>query len=169
MDPRRNIIIRPWDPDAELPLVMSNWMRSYVKGRRGPLRFVDRQRMYPGHRKVVEGLLERPSTRIGVAQFMDIPEVLGWVCYELDVPQWMPGEDGKWSQQPTNVLHYVYVKEDYRRKRLALVMLRNVFDDKGGCAWFTHDTKVFTKHIRPKMERVPTYSPGLLFYPPVAA
>jgi GNAT superfamily N-acetyltransferase len=122
-------------------------MKSYAKGRAGPFRRVDRRRLYPAHRQVVEALVERST--VLVCNFADVPqEQLGFVVFEPEV------------------LHYVYVKRDHRRCSVGTALVREAHR-RVGLRWASHDTwqwRRLNEQLQPQLE----YSPGHAFYPPVA-
>lgn len=87
--------------DLDTPLIFSSWLRSY---RPSADPKVDKDVYYREHHKVVERLLREAEVVVATAEGDD-DTVVGWVCSS-------PG-----------VLHYVYVKEAFRRMGLGTWLL----------------------------------------------
>ena len=76
------VVIRPITHNDHA-FVMDSWLRSFGQGRTWVYRGVKGNRFYSGHRKVVDGLLERGLVLAACLQ--EVPDaVLGWICVEDD-------------------------------------------------------------------------------------
>lgn len=118
---------------GDLGLVYSSWMRSYWDAKPASLAGVPRELYFSdaGHHGVIDRLLRRPDAILSVAcDTKDHDEIYGWAC---------------WSAR---ALHYVYVKELWRRKGVASALVA-----KGPSLPVSHVTvaylKAFTSIERP--------------------
>lgn len=102
------IAIRPWNPDTDLPFLLSTWLRSYKHNSQ----FASRIRnhvFFKWHHDLLERALSRPTTRVLVATLPDAQDVIvGYFVHEAqDVP----------------VAHWVYVKADFRKFGVAKALI----------------------------------------------
>lgn len=105
---------------SDLPFVFSSWLNSYESS--GWARGVRRRTYFTRHHAVVSELLSRPSCVVLVAALEEDPDViLAWAALE----------------PVSSTVHYVYVKESWRRLGLA----RRLLDElPGGVQVYTHRT-----------------------------
>lgn len=99
--------IRPadWSLPRERNLVRSSWLRSYAAS--AFARIAGKRAYFSGQHDLVDDLLDR--TRVAVAcSPRDPTTIIGWACVE-----------------PPNVVHYVWVQEDFRRNGVARALLRS--------------------------------------------
>lgn len=93
---------------SERPLVFSSWLRSLhadVERRHGdPATTIPRRAFFDGEHERVERLLDTATTH--AVKFDGIDEVIGWAC-----------------ATPPAVLHFVFVKDAYRRTGVARTVL----------------------------------------------
>lgn len=83
--------------DLDTPFVFSSWLRSYKASRDTR---VAPQVYFHEHHKVIEAILASPSVSVTVAVSTEDPNtILGWAAMDSS----------------KGVLHYVYVKEAFRR------------------------------------------------------
>lgn len=109
----------------DVPFITSSWLRSF---RDAPfVRGVPNNIFYYQHHKVLEHLI--PRSIVVVACSEDDPDlIVGWVCAEL--------------VDTALVVHYVYVKHDYRRMGVAKALLTFLVDaEKPPAVMYTHKTK----------------------------
>ncbi len=105
----------------DLNFVRNSWFESYRKGGCAPEVGFDVYK--PGMERTISRLLERSDTRVAFAR--EVPdEIVGWVCQEI------VGRDVQ-----TDVAHYVYVKQAYRRNGAATRLLTT------SKLYFTHETR----------------------------
>lgn len=116
----------------------------------------------------VKGILSRPGVEVLVAARPDM--LAGWICHEkgLLVPRKVR-TDGRWTEEMHDagpVLHYVYVREQYRlagpvtpdtpprlftkklgihKTGLSVALLDAAGFDRKAPFWFTHKTQVGQK------------------------
>ena len=139
-----SVLIRP-TTHGDHAFVMDSWLRSFGQGRTWVYRGVKGDRFYSGHRKVVDGLLKRSLTLAACLE--EVPDaVLGWICVEK------------------GCLHYVYVKNKYRKKGVAKQLLRHAEKVLGHIDVCSHQTgqwKRFTPGQKLK------FSPGHAYYEPI--
>lgn len=96
------VVIRAMEP-LDTPFVFSSWLRSY---RANSDMRVSQSLYYAGHHEVIEGLLKAPGVEVVVASPEGDPNtILGWCC------------------RGQGVVHYVYVKEAFRRMGLAKMLV----------------------------------------------
>lgn len=89
-----DVAVRPMR-DIDTPLIYSSWLRSY---RGSADRRIATDVFYRRHHELVERILRHPDTRVSVLTPADDPNtILGWSC------------------RTGTTLHYVYVKEAFRR------------------------------------------------------
>lgn len=141
--PGITVVVRPATFD-DVPFVMDSWLRSFGKGRTWVFRGVDGARFYDNHRKIVEELVARSF--VLVACLAEVPDaLLGWACAEKDC------------------LHYMYVKNKYRRKGVATEMLKSVRHFMNGIDRCSHQTGQW-KRFTPGQKLL--FSPAHAFYKP---
>ena len=108
-----SVAIRPIEP-YETPLVYSSWLRSY---RTAADPHVGQVVFFKRHHELIESILSNPSTLVTVLTADSSPgTVLGWAC------------------RTGTTLHYVYVKEAFRRMGFGTQLA-------GGFDTHTHLTK----------------------------
>jgi GNAT superfamily N-acetyltransferase len=99
------IATRPAVAD-DLAFVFSTWLKGYRYGSsfgRGGMR---NSVFYPAHREILEAILGREATDVLIASVADTPGIdVGYLVYE------------------PNVLHWLYVKESFRRRGIARMLL----------------------------------------------
>jgi hypothetical protein len=103
--------------DTDVSFVYSSWLKS-LRPHSKVLKYL----FFLGQHRLIESLLARPGVSVGVICLDESPEViLGWICHEF------------------GIVHYLYVKSEFRRLGLANKMLqdRKLTDD--GVA-YTHHT-----------------------------
>lgn len=90
-----------WVREADVPLVMSSWLRSWKKG--AHTRRMAQASYFEYARGTVEKLLARSDVRVRVAvDEHDDNAILGWLC---------------WSMAGTlPVVHYCYTKQAHRHR-----------------------------------------------------
>lgn len=132
------LIYRPAEP-AELDFILDSWLKSY---RTSPWAGVVRNHRYHEEtRGTIEDLLGR-GAKLTVASAPDTGRVLGWVCHE--------------SKQDVLVIHYIYVKDPFRKLGVGKSLIESL--NPQGCALaYTFRTRA-SKYI----------VPGALFAPEIA-
>lgn len=90
----------------DLPLVFSSWLKSYRK--HAATQGLSNDVYFSGQRELIARLLQRATVRLLVS-VEDPSHIYGWACTELS------------GGLP--VLHYVYVKQTYRRLGFARLLL----------------------------------------------
>jgi hypothetical protein len=124
-DLTHELIIRQMEPQ-ERSLVVSSWLRCCEFDRPDMcLPSVWRK----GHAAWIDRLLERTTPMVACLQKVR-DEVLGWAVSE-----------------PPEVLHFVYVKRDYRGMSVCRTLLRAALYSADGSVVSTHDTRG-AQHVR---------------------
>lgn len=105
--------------------IIHSWLTSFREG--DWVEGVPNQVYYHSHHKVVESILSRAT--VLVLCLPDAPEVMfGWICVE-------GCENGV-------ILHYLYVKHEFRGNRMASRLLKEVLDAEAPAVVFcTHRVK----------------------------
>ena len=102
---------------ADAPWIYSSWLRTYERS----VRARDAGAAYwDGHHAAVAAVLQNPDARGIVAVVPESPgTILGWIVYE------------------PNVLHYLHVKDGFRRAGLGRALLQGAMP----VGYYTHRTK----------------------------
>lgn len=104
--------------DDDRNFILSSWLRSFRNNGDWP-RHIDSATYYANHQSVIQRLLTLCDVKIACASD-DENLILGWCCV-----------DG-------STVHYVFVKEQYRKLGIAKAML----DGIGEKATYTHWTRI---------------------------
>lgn len=139
------LITRP-GREQDAPFIFNSWLRSYRRSKAAQQ--VGNDVYYAQHHKCIERTLQRASTQVLVA----VPAALGesdTICGYI-VTERVPGAD------KALVVHYVYVKETFRRLGLAKGMLQ-------AAGWGT-DTVCLHTHLTAHAEAA-TMKYGLIYNP----
>lgn len=100
--------LRPMEPD-DIPFVASSWIRSYSERGR-TAQGMEYAAQMDGHGPIVDEILRRATTRATIACYPQQPKlILGWVVTE--------------GTSRAAIVHYVYVKQNYRRNGFAKKLL----------------------------------------------
>jgi len=128
---------------SDEPFVVSSWLKSYRNSH--STRYISNDDYYATLHPLVEGLARGAATLLAVNP-QDPEQIYGWVCHEHigSVP----------------VLHYLYVKEIFRRGKIATQLLTQ--------AGFTPDSAFYytflprgAEHLRPHYPNA-AYNPFLI-------
>lgn len=113
---------------------MDTWFRSY---RTSPWAGVIPNHLYfPTMREMLAGLVARGAKLTAAAVGTEAGErVLGWVCHE--------------DKGADTVLHFVYVKDPFRRQGLGKALVDYVIGSGEGRLLYTHRTRL-SKYVLPK-------------------
>ena len=99
-------------------LIIANFLNSLRYGN-DLFKLIDNDAYYKAYGQYVEGLLNKINMRVNVA-LLDDDSALGWCLYDF--------------QEPSDVLHYVWIKKEARRQGICKALLPESFDT------FTHIT-----------------------------
>lgn len=126
--------------EADRAFIMSNWLKSYGRGRTASWSHLPVKRMQAGHRPFAEALLERSRVRVLVR---GTPEaILGWCASE------------------GGCLHFVYVRRRLRKTGLGSALVK----DAGPLRFFSHPTRAGLGFAK---RHGLIESPAHAFYPPL--
>ena len=129
------IDLRPCS-DIDTPFIFSSWLRSYASSAYGGDNY------YKRHHQVIEQLMARPGVRMLAATPKEDPQtIIGW------------------SAQEDSVLHYVYVKEAFRRMGVATLLV-------GEYDTITHLTPYGLKWMQASKQETSVYDPYLAIMKP---
>lgn len=112
------VVVRDYDPESDLSYVTDSWRRSYEYSKwSGTLP----TKVYvEAYKAAIQHLLDLPSTKILIVcteknDELDLDEnfIIGYVVYDLDRP----------------VVHYLYIKEPFRRKGIGKALLTRAVGD----------------------------------------
>lgn len=127
------------DPDTDF--IYSSWLNSY-KNDSSFARKIARSIFFKWHQKIVKIILSRPSTTISIACFDEMPEViLGYMIHEKQ----------KEDEDEKDIIHFVYVKKDYRKQGIAKLLIesQSIHLNESLFTHFTdtlYDLKIKEKH-----------------------
>lgn len=120
----------------DIPFIMSTWLQSYRRSSEFA-RHIIAPVYFAFHRKVVEGILARMTTRVQVAVDPEASEVI----YGYIVTEWPALETfSVFGLEPRGVVHYVYVKEAFQNMRVATRLIEASCIDPKRC-YVTHLTR----------------------------
>lgn len=124
--------IRPAAP-AELPAVYESWAGTHKTSRTAGC--------IPNHLyaevtfAAITGLLQR-GAKVSVLTAQDAPSVvLGWVCWEPD------------RRGPRPIVHYIFVRDGFRERGYASLLLKSIGIGSGERFIYTHETS-FAKRFK---------------------
>lgn len=142
MTPDRPLItVRPATAD-DMRFVKASWYESYRRGGYVP-QDMGSDLYHAGHAKVIDDIIARPSVKVAVAVYTEIPdEICSWVSWERDT------------------LHYLYTKQAYRHLHIAQDLVKLVHPEP--LRWASHMTRGGERFGRLLRVR---YNPYLQFHP----
>jgi len=122
---RPDIGIREYK-ESDIPFIYSNWLRDFKLNGMAVMK-VRNNIFYLNHHKILDEIIERPTTKILVAHVTEDPDViLGFLAYE-------ERNDRK------NIAHYCLIKEQFKRFGIAKELLKKSELDLNQCE-FSHWT-----------------------------
>ena len=131
--------------ESDHACVFATWLHSYRHNSQFTKRIPDGI-YYSKHHSVIENLLKRSKLVIATTE-EDTSVILGWSCYEssesiagLIVPA---------------IIHYVYVKPDFRKAGVATKLLEEV---AGPGVMYSHETFMVRGLMMSKLKR-PVFNP----------
>ena len=154
--PLRVRMVRP----SDIPFITNSWLDSFRNS--SLTRAMPKDLYYAYHHKILENILPR-STVVVLCDDRDDNHIIGWGCAE--------------KYDNSLVLHYIYIKQMYRKMRLAKRIYDVFFLDDGetwepSAVFYTHRSHTFD-HInrRRRSKKLPfvdrkyrmLYNPYLLF------
>lgn len=120
------VMVRPAVREELDDFVVSSWLQSYTRSlpaklMRADARFgLGRERYWTNQRMRIERILATPTVRVLVATVDDM--VVGWAC----------------EDRAQRKLHYIYVKDTFRRQGIANKLADWARDANGGMVALTH-------------------------------
>lgn len=130
--------------ETDVPFLFNSWLRCYrhshnTRGCENPVFFAQQH-------KLLEGLCKRASITIACNQ-ADIAQIYGYICHE--------------QIEGVLVVHFVYVKEIYRKFGVAGILAQSAGFDKDAPVFYTHRT-YSAEGLERKFKMV--YNPYLAYY-----
>lgn len=153
------IAVRPGTAD-DVDFIYATWLRSY----RHSSAFaapISNEIFFPSHHLIVERILARKSTSVYIACLPEDPQtIFGYLITE-----------GFYKP----IIHFIYVKEAFRKQSIATILLQNAKLDPNKC-FFSHltyacdwlvgskvyDPAIGKKTFRPGKYPTATYDPYLI-------
>jgi GNAT superfamily N-acetyltransferase len=125
--------------------IFSSWIKSYRDSIKelGILRPIRPDIYYSGQHIKIEEIIKRGATILIASEEEDPTQIYGWVCFE--------------GMPPDAILHFVYVKANFRRMGLGSTLINEAI--KGSPAFFTHDS-IYADYFKGKLPL--TYNPFLV-------
>jgi hypothetical protein len=109
---------------GDRPLILGTLLNSYYRGAVAPLKFISYQTFMVLYGPIVEKLLKTSEVRIA-SNPEDPDTVIAWAIVQ------------------SGILHFVWVKDSYRRNGVCRALLR----DLGDKVVYSHETLVFRRHV----------------------
>lgn len=140
------IRFREFNPDKDRALVLSTFIHSWVRGC-GVLDFLDHDVTYTLVAPLAQRLLSEGDVLIACAE-EDGDLIVGWLMK---------------SRAKKRVLHYCWVRTEYRRAGVLRAMLSHA-GLSSGTVNHTHETLVWRRHVGPRLAKETRFkfSPELL-------
>ncbi len=110
--------------DSDLPFIFNSWLKAYRNAK--AVAEVNQNIYFSEHHKLIERLLKRGKTLV-VGAVGDPATVYGYINYE--------------EVQGVFVLHFAYVKHDFRTLGLFKELMKATQHDFSGAGMFTHKLK----------------------------
>lgn len=152
------MMVRAAEP-GDAAFVVGSWVDSYRTAHAAgmiPMGAYDRV-----YREAVAAVLSRPGVSVFVACHpREVEDIYGWAAVErgASVPV-REREDGRWVERlspcPLALVHYVYVKQPYRRMGLARALLAAAGVDPAGEFLYTCKTAVVSRLPLPRARWAP--------------
>ncbi len=138
-----NVRLRPAVP-GDLKFVVKSWVRSFANSDwAGPM---SRERLVRAIKGTIADLIAR-GAEVWVACLAEHTDfIFGFVCFERD---W------QWP-----LVHFVYVRDDYRDNGIGKVLVGHATDNRENDARYTFKTR-YTRRVLPQGR----YAPALARYP----
>jgi hypothetical protein len=114
--------------ETDVAFIFNSWLKSY----RNTEGSVSNAVYFQFHHKLIETLLERSDVKV-MHQIDDPNEIIGYLCYELveNIP----------------VIHYVYIKNSFRKLNLLEKLLTSGNITKQTSGFYTHITPIVKKLV----------------------
>ena len=113
--------IRPVEHD-DVPFIINSWLRSYWKAT-AHNQGIAKNAYYTYHHKLVEKAVKDELIFVAVNTH-DSEQIFGWCCFK--------------DQYEMHILHYIYVKQPFRRFGIAQALLNSI----GSLDIITHKTEM---------------------------
>lgn len=143
LDLKSQVRLRPATED-DVNFIFNSWLRCYrqslnTRGIENPVYFAQ-------HHKVLEGLCKKAEI-IVACNPTDLSQIYGYICTEIveDIP----------------VIHFIYVKELYRKLGLGMHLAEAAKFERGKPVFYTHRTFI-SENLEKKFSMV--YNPYLAHY-----
>lgn len=145
----QHVTYRPYVED-DIPFIQSSWGSSYYTGA-GYQKFVSPEIFHLFHRPLREHYLSRPTAAVIVCVSKDDPSlIVGWIAVEKP-------KDGF-----NMILHYLYVKQDFRKAKIASELIAKAIPKGSRAILTTHVTDVASKILVRSKYRDYEFTPHLV-------
>lgn len=126
-----DVLFRNINPDekTEWGFVLKSWIRSYCKLPESGV--YDKQEKIVAQKNTILKILRQPGTSIVFATSNDV--LLGFAVFN--------------SKSPEAIVHYVYVKEPYRRLGIGGALLIQARQNRPGPMYYTYKTPACARFI----------------------
>ena len=129
--------------EADLGFIFNSWLKSYKNSAYS--KFITNPVYYDMHHKVVEAILKRGKVLVAVST-ADPTRIFGYICVE--------------TTSGTQVVHYAYVKETFRKMGVLTMLLEEV---KLPEAFFHTHSTVLGSNVCARLKQKAVYNPYLAF------
>jgi hypothetical protein len=140
---KNQVRLRP-ATESDVPFIFNSWLRCYrhslnTRGCENPVFFAQ-------HHKVLEGICKQAEVIIA-CNVEDISQIYGYIAHE--------------KTEDVSVIHFIYVKEIYRKFGLSNILLEAIGVTKDTPFFYTHRTFV-SESLEKKFKMI--YNPYLSHY-----
>lgn len=143
MDLKTQVRLRP-ATEGDVPFIFNSWLRCYrhsqnTRGCENPVYFAQ-------HHKLLEGLCKQSEVIIA-CNVEDVTQIYGYIAHE--------------KVEDVDVVHFLYIKEIYRKFGVANMLLDAVKITKSTPVFYTHRTFI-SESLEKKFTMI--YNPYLSYY-----
>lgn len=129
--------------EGDLGFIFNSWLKSYKNSAYS--KFITNPVYYDMHHKVIESILKRSKVYVAVS-VSDPTRIFGYVCTELSAG--------------TQVIHYAYVKETFRKMGILTMLLEEL--KLPDAFFYSHSTMLGTT-VCGRLKQKTVYNPYLAF------
>ena len=116
---------------TDIPFISSSWLKSFRNG--AFVRGIPNDLYFRFHRRIVAELLQRSLVAV-LCEREDENQIVGWACAER-------------SEEGALLVHYVYVKHDFRRAGFAKALIDMLIESEDPVAiFYTHKTRAVMEY-----------------------
>ena len=111
--------------DADIPFIFNSWLKAFRNAR--AVSEISQNVYFSEQHKLIEKLLSRGKTLV-ISNSNDPATIYGYICYEY--------------VQNIFVLHFVYIKHDFRTLGLFTELMKATSNDFSSLGMYSHKTRI---------------------------